>query len=97
MIALAIDLDNYQHEWRQERPPPSCFLSSFSWLLRGFSFTHPVSPVSCACMAKAEKPMQLGGAHLSCSERPRRLAVGRCLYCEQEGHYIFKCPRRLKD
>lgn len=101
LISLATRLDNRLRERRREknsrqltsRGPSSSQFSSSSPIVSTSSpmFSSPSDPVS------AEEPMQLGGAHLSASERFRRQRSGLCLYCGQEGHFISTCPLRPKE
>lgn len=41
--------------------------------------------------------MQLGWARLTPQEHHRRVSMGLCIYCAQSGHYISRCPRRLRE
>lgn len=47
--------------------------------------------------ASVEGPMQLGWARLTPEEHHRRVSMGLCIYCAQSGHYISRCPRRLRE
>lgn len=40
------------------------------------------------------EPMQIGNTYLSTSERRRRIELGLCLYCGEEGHVLSSCPVR---
>ena len=43
-----------------------------------------------------EEPMQVDHAHLTSSERMRRIWDKACMYCGTQGHFISACPVRPK-
>ncbi|KAL0163719.1 hypothetical protein M9458_039472, partial [Cirrhinus mrigala] len=55
--------------------------------------TAPQSASVAACTPVPE-PMQMDSKRLSRTERNRRITLGLCLYCGQNGHLIRKCPIR---
>ncbi|KAL0159058.1 hypothetical protein M9458_047134, partial [Cirrhinus mrigala] len=55
--------------------------------------TAPQSASVAACTPVPE-PMQMDSTRLSRTERNRRITLGLCLYCGQNGHLIRNCPIR---
>ncbi|KAL0146621.1 hypothetical protein M9458_057961 [Cirrhinus mrigala] len=55
--------------------------------------TAPQSASVAACTPVPE-PMQMDSTRLSRTERNRRITLGLCLYCGQNGHLIHNCPIR---
>ncbi|KAL0151004.1 hypothetical protein M9458_053517 [Cirrhinus mrigala] len=49
---------------------------------------------SVAATLPVPEPMQVNSTRLSRTERNRRITLGLCLYCGQQGHHIRNCPIR---
>ncbi|KAI2646112.1 Transposon Tf2-6 polyprotein [Labeo rohita] len=55
--------------------------------------TAPQS-ASVAALSPVPEPMQIDSSCLTRAERNRRLTLGLCLYCGQQGHLLCNCPVR---
>ncbi|KAL0177240.1 hypothetical protein M9458_026134, partial [Cirrhinus mrigala] len=51
-------------------------------------------PASVATSFPVPEPMQVDTTRLSRTERNRRITLGLCLNCGQQGHHIRTCPIR---
>lgn len=66
---------------------------------RGWREEQPVSPPTFSVPARVEpeaEPMQLGGIHISASERQRRIANRLCLYCGSSTHFVSTCAVKAR-
>lgn len=91
LIDLAIRLDNRLRERHWDRR------SSFTFQSSAVDPTPPAWPSLDSSSASTVEPMQVGRAHLSPSERNKRLQAGECLYCGGLGHFRAACPVRPKE